>query len=72
MDAIKQNGTSQSNKLYQISEENSSKITTAIEGLKPLFSKLYEYFQGKDTEMVQTIQQNNSDMIQSFAQHKHV
>merc|ERR1719300_661167 len=60
----------QTAKLMQIGDDNAEKMVQQISGLQPLFTKLYRYFEDTNSGLVDTINQNNRDMISSFTQHK--
>eukprot|EP01084_Bolivina_argentea_P106338 190312_1 len=70
-ESMKQDIASCVRKMRQLSDENTTKISNMIVGLKPLFEKMQNHRQSSNDSVVERIDQNNSDLIQSFAQFKH-
>ena len=59
-------------KVVQSVEETADKTTNEIRGLQPLFTKLYQYLESTNHNLLDNKHQHNHDLIDQFAKHKHV
>merc|ERR1712013_751112 len=58
-------------KMVQSVEETAGQTANEIRGLQPLFTKLYQYMESTNHNLLDNIHTHNHDLIDQFAKHKH-